>query len=68
MDFGCTTFWGSGFVSYINGVKTDLPVHVCYLNGVPCYASERRMGGITIEIQNAWHDEHRVRLLRRSRQ
>ena len=61
MDFGNSSAWGTGFESYINGVKTSSPVHVCYLNGVPCHASERKMGGITIEIDNAWHDEHRVR-------
>ena len=67
MNFGSTSAWGGGFASYISGVKTPSPVHVCYLDGVPCHASEHKMGGITIEIAHKWHDMHRLRLLRQSR-
>ena len=67
MNFGNTSWLGHGFESYISGVKTETPVHQCYLNGVPCWASERYMGGITIEVHSTWHDEQRRRLVREAR-
>jgi hypothetical protein len=67
MDFANTSGWGGGFASYVNGVRTPSPVHQCYLDGVPCWATERKMGGIVIEIANEWHDQQRLRLLRQSR-
>ena len=40
--------WG-GFRSKIEGERTYGKEHVCYINGVKCYAKESKFGGIIIE-------------------
>ena len=51
MKFGNIDHTG-GFVSLKNGVATSPPQHICYVNGVKCYADEARFGGIVIRKMN----------------
>ena len=67
IEFKNTTPWCTGFASFIEGRMRQPAVHSCYLDGVPCHASERKMGGIDIEVHSSWHDMHRLRLLRQQR-
>lgn len=38
-----------GFVATLAGTGIEYPSHVCFINGVPCWADEARFGGIVIE-------------------
>jgi len=67
IEFKNTTAWGSGFASFIDGRLTLPAVHTCFLDGVPCHATERKMGGIDIEVADTWHNMHRLRTLRSQR-
>lgn len=51
LTFGNVDFTG-GFVSMRNGVRTSQPEHVCYVNGIKCFADEARFGGIVIQKMN----------------
>ena len=41
-----------GFESLIEGDSKPSYCHICFINGVKCYASEARFGGIVIQSIN----------------
>jgi hypothetical protein len=38
--------WSGGFMSVVDGVRTNPDIHRCYINNVECFASEARFGCI----------------------
>ena len=51
IEFGNTGF-GGGFMSVVDGIRTQPDIHKCYINKVPCDASEARFGGIVYTGSN----------------
>lgn len=41
--------WSGGFISRVKGSDILEENHVCYINGIKCWADEYRFGGIVIE-------------------
>ena len=41
-----------GFISIhtINSIKVKKTDHICFVNGIKCYADEARFGGIVIQV------------------
>jgi hypothetical protein len=48
ITFHNTSIYG-GFESYVEGDTQPSEYHTCFINGVKCYASETRFGGIVIQ-------------------
>ena len=59
ITFCCTSAWGTGFASVVDGQVTTPPQHRCFLNGTECYAAERYMGGIGIEVSMRAYEQAR---------
>lgn len=43
-----------GFEAIVADTKEEYPSHICYIEGVECWADEARFGGIVIQP----HDGH----------
>lgn len=41
--------WTGGFVSRVKNSTVCQEDHICYINGIKCWADEYRFGGIVIE-------------------
>jgi len=41
--------WTGGFVSRVKGSDICEADHICFINGIKCWADEFRFGGIVIE-------------------
>ena len=49
IHFGNKDIFG-GFISLVNDVRGN--EHICYIDGIKCYADEARFGGIVIQVIN----------------
>lgn len=49
LGFGNESFSG-GFVAWYADTSESRDSHICYINGVKCWADEAHMGGIVIRI------------------
>ncbi|ANV89057.1 hypothetical protein [Picosynechococcus sp. PCC 7117] len=41
--------FGGGFRATYTDAKTEYPSHICYVDGIECWADEARFGGIVIQ-------------------
>ncbi|MBD2036969.1 hypothetical protein H6F76_18335 [Leptolyngbya sp. FACHB-321] len=41
-----------GYGAVVAETGADYPSHLCYINGVKCWADEARFGGIVIQVQD----------------
>ena len=48
--FNVSISGGFKSVHDINGTSVEKEDHICYINGIRCYADEARFGGIVIQI------------------
>jgi len=49
LGFGNESFSG-GFVAWYKDTNETRDSHICYINGIRCWADEAHMGGIAIHI------------------
>jgi len=49
LGFGNESFSG-GFVAWYEDTKETRDSHICYIDGIECYADEAHMGGIVIRL------------------
>lgn len=50
LDFWNTSI-GGGFRAEYTDTKGEYSSHICYIDGIECYADEARFGGIVIEAK-----------------
>jgi len=39
-----------GFQAIVADTEEEYPSHICYIEGIKCWADEARFGGIAIEV------------------
>ena len=49
LGFGNESISG-GFVAWYADTKEARPTHICYIDGIECWADEAHMGGIVIRV------------------
>jgi hypothetical protein len=49
LGFGNESFSG-GFVAWYSDTNETRDSHICYIDGIECYADEAHMGGIVIRL------------------
>ena len=61
LGFGNESLSG-GFVAWYADTKEPRESHICYIDGIECYADEAHMGGIVIRLYDEqmkqWYTEH----------
>lgn len=53
LGFGNQSLSG-GFVAWYADTKETRDTHVCYIDGIECWADEAHMGGIVIRLYDEW--------------
>jgi len=51
LGFGNVSFSG-GFAAWYKDIEEERDSHICYIDGIKCWADEAHMGGIVITIDN----------------
>jgi hypothetical protein len=51
LGFGNVSFSG-GFAAWYKETEEERDSHICYIDGIKCWADEAHMGGIVITIDN----------------
>jgi len=51
LEFYNTHPLGGGFGARYKDTKEKYDSHLCYINGIECWADEARFGGIVVEIK-----------------
>lgn len=47
-----------GYEAFYEDTKEKYPSHLCFIDGVECFADEARFGGIVIEVKTEKHRIH----------
>ncbi|MEO6862356.1 MAG: hypothetical protein ABI180_12630 [Microcoleus sp.] len=42
--------FNGGFLAFLADTQAEYPSHLCYIEGVKCWAEEGKFGGIAIEL------------------
>jgi len=44
--------FSGGYAAYYEDTKKEYDSHLCFIDGIECFADEARFGGIVIQVKN----------------